>query len=93
MSRSVSPRPHIAAMVVFAALALAAVVVTPAGAKSGERSTTTVWSQSSGHGSSHSHSYSVAMDDSEAGPDDVQAYVFTRDNGHWNNGSGDEEDW
>src|SRR5262245_18906168 len=92
-SRSVAaPRP-LRALELITALALATLVVTPVAAKSGK--STTVWSESHSEGSSHVHSYSYDSDDSAAGSDDggIDAYVFTRDNGRWNNGSGSEEDW
>jgi hypothetical protein len=76
---------------VTVAVALAAVLT--GFAKAGSHGSTAVWYASSGHGSSHSHSYAVDVDDSDDASDGIRAYVFTRDNGHWNNGSGEESDW
>ena len=71
----------------------------------GSRRSSTSSSWTSGHSSSktirtesrtpHSYGYTQTTrdDDEEDGPAAVDAYVFSRDQGHWRNGSGSERDW
>jgi hypothetical protein len=85
--------PGTAAFAVLAALALASAPALAGGSSSSSsRSSTTTRTEFTSPG--HSHWSSSTTDDGDSnGPDGVDAYVYSRDNGHWRDGSGSTRDW
>jgi len=61
----------------------------------GSHTTSTTWSDSkSSQKARKSYGYSYTTDDADHdGPNEVDAYVYTRDDGHSRSGSGDTRDW
>jgi bla regulator protein blaR1 len=101
MSSRPVPRPIVA---ILASLALVALVASYLPAIGGESKRSTTWSSASsgkavrsetrrekGGDYTYSNTYSDSRD--EDGPAEVDAWTFSREDGHWRNTSGSERDW
>src|SRR5512134_1270106 len=96
------PRTLVAALTSMLTLAVLALLPQACGAGEGKRSSsTTTWSSSSsGKGTrsetrrstSKGHGYSVTTSD-EDHPGELDAWTFSREDGHWRNTSGSDRDW
>lgn len=102
---SARPLPRPIAAILLSPPLIALVISAPPGpvsAGEGKRSTTTWSSSSPGKGVKTEirrdkpgdyYYTNTTSDQDEDGPNEVDAWTFSRDNGHWRNTSGSERDW
>ena len=100
MSATLRPRLRTPAVALVSSLVLAVLAAGVSGAGESKRSTTTWSSSASGKGvrsetrrsTPGGSYYSTTVSGAEDGPAEVDAWTFSRENGHWRNTSGSERD-
>lgn len=95
LARRPTPPPRLARSLTLLALTglFGILFLAPHEVWAGSHTTSTTWKDAKASAKSHkSWGYSYTTNEYD-GPNEIDAYVFTRDDGHSRNGSGDTRDW